>query len=87
MINNAISGLKGIRVILTSPTSVSGAYAFEALALGALGMSILTLGMLVIDDRTLLGEPIWLKGTVALALFGGQVFATIGGGGICDGAS
>ncbi len=77
MINNAIAGLKSIRAILASPTSVSGAYAFEALALGALGMSILTLGMLVIDDRTLLGEPIWLKPlkfAVSFAVF----FATLG---------
>ncbi len=61
MMYNAISRLKDVRAVLAYPMRVNGAYLFEALALGAIGMSILTLGLLAIDDRTLAGEPVWLK--------------------------
>ena len=40
---------------------INGASAFSHLALSAAGMAVLTLGMLILDARTLAGEPVWLK--------------------------
>jgi hypothetical protein len=40
---------------------INGAAAFRHLAITAVGMAVLTLGMLAIDTRTLAAEPVWLK--------------------------
>jgi hypothetical protein len=77
MMYNAISRLKDVRAVLAYPMRVNGAYLFEALALGAIGMSILTLGLLAIDDRTLAGEPVWLK-PFKFAVSFAVLFATLG---------
>ena len=77
MIEKTIARLRDGHAVLASPTRVNGAYVFEALALGAIGMSILTLGMLAIDDRTLAGEPVWLK-PFKFAVSFAVLFATLG---------
>ena len=77
MMYNAISRLMDIRTVLVYPTRVNGAHVFEALAIGAIGMSILTLGLFAIDDRTLAGEPVWLK-PFKFALSFAILFATLG---------
>lgn len=77
MMYNAISRLKDVRAVLASSTRLNGAYVFEALALWAIGMSIATLGMLAIDDRTLAGEPVWLK-PFKFAVSFAILFATLG---------
>jgi hypothetical protein len=77
MMYRTISRLRDGQAILASPTRVNGAFVFEALALGALGMSMLTLGLLAIDDRTLAGEPVWLK-SFKFAVSFAVLFATLG---------
>jgi hypothetical protein len=77
MIEKTISRLRDGHAVLASPTRVNGAYVFEALALGAIGMSILTLGMLALDDRTLAGEPVWLK-PIKFSVSFAVLFATLG---------
>lgn len=77
MMYNASSRMKDVRAFLAYPTRVDGAHVFEALALGAIGMSILTLGLLAIDDRTLAGEPLWL-GPFKFAVSFAVLFATLG---------
>lgn len=47
--------------ILTVPTPIDSAKWFERLALAAIGMTFLTLGTLLLDGRTIDGEPVWLK--------------------------
>jgi hypothetical protein len=48
-------------IALRVSTPVDGARLFGRFAVAAGGMTLLTLGMLVLDDRTLGDEPVWLK--------------------------
>ena len=43
------------------PSGFDAARWQTALAVSAVGMTVLTAGMLGLDDRTLAGEPVWLK--------------------------
>lgn len=56
---------------------MNGAAAFRNLAVAAAGMVVLTLGMLILDTRTLAGESIWLK-PFKFAISFAILFATMG---------
>lgn len=62
---------------LNPPTGVDGARWFGHLTGAALGMTGLTIGMLLLDDRTLGGEPAWLK-PFKFAVSFALLFATFG---------
>ena len=58
------TGLQRVRSAATQlagPTRFDAATWFERLALVAVGMTVLTFGMLNLDARTIAGEPVWLK--------------------------
>ena len=62
--------------IVFAPTRFDAAGWFRTLALAAVGMTLLTLGMLALDGRSLDGEPVWLKPfkfSISFAVF----FATL----------
>lgn len=64
-------------IVLSYPTRLDGARLFGQLAVAAIGMSVLTLGMLALDDRTIGDEGVWLKPfkfSVSFAV----LFATLG---------
>ncbi|WP_424973114.1 hypothetical protein [Dinoroseobacter sp. S76] len=46
---------------LVKPSRFNATTWFDRLAVAALGMTVLTLGLLALDDRLLAGEPVWLK--------------------------
>jgi hypothetical protein len=48
-------------VALRLTTRIDAAPLFGQFAVAAVGMAVLALGMLMLDDRTLSGEPVWLK--------------------------
>lgn len=65
-----------LSALLDRTGPIDGARAFRALALAATGMAALTLGMLVLDARTLGAEPVWLKPFKFAASFA-ILFATL----------
>jgi len=77
MLEHTIGRVKAAIVFLGSPTRLNGAWIFEELLIAAVGMSILTLGMLALDDRTLGDESVWLK-PFKFAVSFAVLFATLG---------
>lgn len=61
MFDIGLRRLRSVPELLTWPTRFDAAIWFERLTLAAIGMTVLTLGMLLLDGRTLAGEPVWLK--------------------------
>lgn len=61
MLAQNIERLRAALIFVSFPTLVDGARLFHGLAIAALGMTVLTLGMLGLDDRTVAGEAVWLK--------------------------
>lgn len=54
-------GLKTVFDTLTIPTRLDGHRLFKALSRWAMGVTVLILGLLVLDQRMLGDEPVWLK--------------------------
>lgn len=77
MVGQAIGKVRAAVDVLGSPARIDGARVFEWLLSAALGMSVLTLGMLALDDRTLGDEPVWLK-PAKFAVSFAVLFATLG---------
>lgn len=56
-----LSTLSSAIAVLQSPAPLDGARLFDRLAITATGLTIVTLGLLAIDDRMLGDENVWLK--------------------------
>jgi hypothetical protein len=65
-----------LSTLLDRTWPMDGAAAFRALAIAALGMTALTLGMMAIDTRMLGVEPVWLK-PLKFSLSFALLFATL----------
>lgn len=61
MLAHASRSVEAALVVVASATTIDGARAFRALAVVASGLTVLTVGTLLLDDRMLGDEPAWLK--------------------------
>ncbi len=61
MLDIGLSRLRTATNTLVLPTRFDAAVWFERLTFAAIGMTLLTLGMLLLDGRLLDAEPVWLK--------------------------
>ena len=77
MVQDTIAKVRTAVVVIGSRTGLDGARTLAGLAIAAMGMSVLTLGMLMLDDRTLGDEPVWLK-PFKFAVSFAVLFATLG---------
>lgn len=72
-----IHAVRAVGAVLRKPTPWDGAQLFGRLAVAAVGSTVLTLGMLAFDDRTLGAESIWLK-PLKFSVSFAVLFATLG---------
>ena len=61
MLDARFQRLRAATDVLIVPSRFDAAIGFQRLALAAIGMVALTLGMFLLDGRMLDGEPVWLK--------------------------
>ncbi|WP_424975004.1 hypothetical protein [Dinoroseobacter sp. S124A] len=77
MLETGLQRIRSTAHAIAIPTRFDAARGFARLSRAAVGMTLLTLGMLMLDDRMIGGEPVWLKPfkfSVSFAL----LFATLG---------
>ncbi len=77
MSRSRTQAFKAAAAYLLFPTRFDAAHLFDRLTIAAVGMSVLTLGMLLLDGRTLADEHVWLK-PFKFAISFTVLFATLG---------